>query len=148
MRVPMHSSTHKRCFRCGCLKTLADFYAHPMMVSGRLNKCKACCMADARANYRAKHERYLAYEHLPARREARRERSLETTRAQRAKYPDKYAARTAVSNAVRDGRLIKRACNVCGSPDVEGHHTDYSKPLDVMWLCRYHHQQIEGRLIA
>lgn len=62
----------------------------------------------------------------------------------RAKNPLKYKARTAVGNAVRDGRLIKGPCEVCGTTKrVQAHHHDYSKPLDVRWLCFQHHREDE-----
>lgn len=48
--------------------------------------------------------------------------------------------RTAVRNAVRDGRLIRKPCEVCGAA-AETHHPDYSKPLEVMWLCLAHYRK-------
>jgi len=42
-------------------------------------------------------------------------------------------------NALRDGRLISNPCEVCGTAKSQGHHEDYSKPLDVVWLCTRHH---------
>jgi hypothetical protein len=35
----------------------------------------------------------------------------------------------------RDGRLTPQPCERCGREDTHGHHEDYSKPLDVNWLC-------------
>lgn len=44
-------------------------------------------------------------------------------------------ANTAVSNAVRDGRLVKQPCGDCGAPVAQAHHDDYDRPLAVRWLC-------------
>ena len=63
------------------------------------------------------------------------------------KYPEKTRARVAVRNAVLSGALVKQRCQVCGDPNSEGHHEDYDKPLDVKWLCNYHHCELEGRLL-
>jgi hypothetical protein len=41
-----------------------------------------------------------------------------------------------VRSAVRAGRLVRAACETCGATKTQGHHDDYSKPLDVRWLCR------------
>jgi hypothetical protein len=43
-----------------------------------------------------------------------------------------------VSNAIRTGRLARQGCEVCGDR-AHAHHDDYSKPLDVRWLCSQHH---------
>jgi len=56
--------------------------------------------------------------------------------------PVKVAANKAVGNAVRDGRLMKPdSCENCGGAGqrIEAHHPDYSKPLEVVWLCSVCH---------
>jgi hypothetical protein len=63
------------------------------------------------------------------------------------KYPEKYMARYKLRNAVRLGRVHKEPCEICGSLEVESHHDDYSKPLDVRWFCHQHHRELEGRWI-
>lgn len=65
------------------------------------------------------------------------------TVSQRALRPERNKARVALGNAVRDGRVIPwPVCAVpecCGKP--HGHHPDYSRPLDVVWLCDKHHKE-------
>lgn len=59
-----------------------------------------------------------------------------------AKHPERRKASNLVSNALRDGKLEKLPCLVCGHEKVEGHHPDYSRPLDVVWLCNPHHREV------
>lgn len=48
----------------------------------------------------------------------------------------------AVRDAVARGGLSPMPCEVClDTHNVHAHHEDYSKPLDVMWLCKKHHEQ-------
>lgn len=65
-------------------------------------------------------------------------RKAETER--RKKNPVVVKARDAVRNRVRYGTLNKGPCIYCGSLEVDAHHTDYSRPLDVEWLCKKHHR--------
>lgn len=52
----------------------------------------------------------------------------------------KAKARSIVSNCLKRGWLVKLPCEVCGELEkVEAHHDDYTKPLDVRWLCKKHH---------
>lgn len=50
--------------------------------------------------------------------------------------------RSDTSHAVRNGKMFRLSCRVCGESKVEAHHPDYDKPFDVVWLCFKHHRQI------
>lgn len=55
---------------------------------------------------------------------------------------------TELNIAVKYGEVVKGACVVCGSKNVVGHHDDYTKPLEVTWLCRKHHVHLHKGLIS
>ena len=50
-----------------------------------------------------------------------------------------FAAMQEFNKAMRTGKIKKEKCAICGSKRTQGHHEDYSKPLEVVWLCAYHH---------
>lgn len=53
----------------------------------------------------------------------------------------KDAVRSYAGTYKRRGKLIPQPCG-CGSTEVEMHHPDYAKPLEVEWVCRQHHLAI------
>lgn len=57
------------------------------------------------------------------------------------RYPDRVKARAMVNSAIRNGKMKRGSCEVCGEW-AEAHHFDYSKPLDVRWFCPKHHDQL------
>jgi len=62
----------------------------------------------------------------------------------------KDRARAALRSAVYRGKIVKPStCSRCGGKvstprDMHGHHADYTKPLDVEWLCQKCHQAEDG----
>lgn len=128
----------KKCFKCGESKPLSAFYKHKMMADGHLNKCKECTKADVKLHREANIERIRAYD-----RERGSRQDKYYLREYRKRNPEKNKARAMVNYHVRAGNMTKKPCEVCGATGrVEGHHDDYSKPLDVRWLCSVHHKQV------
>ena len=62
--------------------------------------------------------------------------------------PEKRAAHHAVQQAIDRGDLRRRPCERCGDQNTDGHHENYGKPLEVIWLCRLHHRQRHKELRA
>lgn len=66
---------------------------------------------------------------------------VRSTKKYRARYPEKKLASGRLNDAIRYGKIIKpNVCSRCGKGgDLDAHHADYSKPLEVEWLCRSCH---------
>lgn len=67
-----------------------------------------------------------------------KERIAKAVKNWRLNNPEKNKAHRVVASAIRNGTLVKEPC-FCDNPDTQAHHSDYSKPLDVEWLCKIHH---------
>jgi len=126
----------KQCFKCGKHLPRQAFYRHSKMADGLLGKCKSCTKNDA-INHRMKNPERM--------RESERARRQTPKRRAWAKQYENTPARKRISfahhkvcQAIIDGKLVKKPCEVCGDK-ANAHHDDYSKPLDVRWLCTTHH---------
>lgn len=53
--------------------------------------------------------------------------------------PAKYLARRKVNDAIKCGWITRQPCEVCGMGNAQAHHEDYSKPMEIVWLCLSHH---------
>lgn len=138
----------KKCFKCHETKPLSEFYKHKRMADGHLNKCKACTKNDVKKNRYKNYEYYSDYERRRFHEnEDRRKYSYEKSCQHRQSNPIKTRARSLLYRAVRAGRLVKQPCAACGTTEnIEAHHEDYSKPLEVVWLCRKHHGEIHRQI--
>jgi len=150
----------KACFKCGVIKPLQDYYKHKKMSDGHLNKCKVCTKSDVAKHRMENIDKVREYDrNRPNKAERARKQSeylktprgkevaLKSTRNFR-KDKIKYGAHCAVNNALRDGRMLKPSnCENCGIEcNPHGHHDDYSKALDVRWLCTKCHTDFHNHV--
>lgn len=139
------------CEKCKQSSSL-EFY------KGCKNLCKICYRDRVKVNRLEKSDYYKEYDRkradLPHRikiREAvaerwrndpeKKKRTCELKRRWQEKNRIKRAAHVLTGNAIRDGRLIKEPCEVCGATKVDAHHDDYMEPMIVRWLCKKHHDE-------
>lgn len=54
----------------------------------------------------------------------------------------KHKAHVLLSYHTRSGSIIRKPCEICGDGKSHAHHDDYSKPLQVRWLCATHHRLV------
>jgi hypothetical protein len=137
----------KVCFKCQIEQPLSLFYRHKKMGDGHLNKCKSCTKKDVAKHYASNLDKASAYEKERGVSPKRKAKALEYQRRARWRYPDKDRARRLVNHHLRAGTLQKKPCEVCGAVIVEAHHRDYTKPLDVVWLCRVHHRMEHAAIL-
>lgn len=132
---------NRQCKSCREFRSIDEFYACNRV------RCKECVKAAAREYRQNNIERVRAYDRvrgLDPQRKAEvktrapryKDRHAAWVRANNEENPERRAARVAVGNAIRDGKLKVQPCERCGyAVGVHAHHEDYSKPLDVTWLC-------------
>ena len=121
------------CTQCGTLKDASDYYRGH-------RQCKDCIRAKARRWYRDNTERAAA--NALRWRSENPARMLELTARWNAANPERILlmkrAGYRVKWAIKRGTLTRgTACEACDATGVkiEAAHSDYSRPLDVRWLC-------------
>lgn len=139
----------KRCGLCHQELPLSNFYTTP---KGRVwCWCRDCNRTYRRENSYRYRDAARAYRtansaRVTAERSAWRAAHIERVRAMKRRWATANAerlrpmnrAKCAVRRAVRRGDLVRPpACEACGAIRVaiEAAHSDYSRPLDVRWLC-------------
>lgn len=114
----------KMCTKCKRIKPLSDFNKHYSPNSGIRSECKHCQYAM----------------------QAIRKKRLHGPSMRR---PEQTKAHNAMVMAKKEGILIvPNNCSMCGNGGlrIEGHHEDYSKPLDVIWVCCKCHTAIHRKI--
>lgn len=138
------------------------FYIHKETKDGHLNKCKECTKKDSIKHRENNIERVREYDRNRPNAAERvikntvrvaiikevdpegfRKAKQKAEERYRKKYPEKAKARDHVNYALETGRLKRSIiCQRCkAETHCEAHHEDYTKPLDVIWLCDTCHKK-------
>lgn len=157
-RALVAQARSKQCNQCLETKPFDDFYKDSTCIDGRFGKCKPCRAAYAKAQRLADPDKFRARgarnraaataeqktRYRLAKNAKRKAVTAARDRKKRAISPHrmKVSANDAVKKALKSGRITRKPCEVCGVEQrIHAHHDDYSKPLDVRWLCRKHHDE-------
>lgn len=157
----------KKCICCGIEKDISEYYSNSTMSDGHINKCKECCKSQSKKN-REKHlEYYRNYDRNRPNKKERACKEMEQKRKMRevnpekydniyhkarknyrANHHEKYLANERLRYAIETGKIVRPSeCSCCGKKCIpQGHHFDYSKPLEVIWLCAGCHSAEHVRL--
>lgn len=137
-----------------CLDCLGFFHLHELKKAktatyGRQRLCLACDRKRGHIKYAKNPNKICSQTEKYRKSEKGRKMTYQMLKRQREKYPEKFKARHAVNYAVKTGKLLKpKTCQDCSKESrIEGHHDDYTRPLDVLWLCPRCHKAKHGFLI-
>ena len=130
---------NKTCKKCSEEKPTSAFY-------NNVNACKSCTKAAAIKHREDNINTIAPKDRMKAIARARAKRVI--TPAYRQNNRAKVAARDALNAALERGDIFREPCEVCGKdtyirayhPKLRGSsgRTNYSKPLNVRWLCKNH----------
>ena len=119
----------KKCTKCKKIKSLDRFYKRYKDKEDLASWCKDCLTELSRMPHRKKYNTQWR---------------LKTGYDKKGFARIRRNVKQRTLMAVRRGDLIKKPCPKCGKKKVEGHHHDYNKPFEVLWLCNKHHRQLHS----
>jgi len=163
----------KTCTKCLKNKKEMEFYSKKTGKDGLNARCKSCVIEDttkwpkenpektklAKQEWleRNKHtEKYRGINNKKTKK-YRHKNTEEWNARMRCRYDlvksslgfrEKQKAQRLFYKAVKNKEIIRPAnCSICDAEKkLDGHHSDYSKPYDVIWCCRMCHKQIHLEL--
>lgn len=129
----------KTCSRCNQQKEERDFQVRRASNDGLTAACRNCLSEYDKERAGLPHRVAARKDYQVS--ERGRERSNAAKKRFIQRNPWKRKAHAIVGNFLRDGRITRpEICELCGGKcKPQAHHCDYSKPLDVMWLCKSCH---------
>lgn len=137
----------KVCRECGVEKDISEFYRHPKMADGFLNRCKECTKRNVKDYREMNIERIRAYDRVRNHPSSSSPTNGERKKKWIERNPEKRAAHIELTDAIKKGLIAKPlACELCDKKGkLEAHHRDYSEPLSVVWLCVKCHNDIHRK---
>ncbi len=135
----------KKCFKCKIKKPLSEFYKHPQMADGHLNKCKTCNRLDSIYDYKknAKDKDWKEGQRTRGREKYRRlyvgtgKARPDNNKRWFDKFPEKRQAH------------LKSSSLKSPSIYLEKHHWSYNEEhfKDVIWATKKEHMKAHRFLI-
>lgn len=129
----------KKCFKCGTVKPLEQFYKHPQMGDGRLNKCIDCTKKDVSHRYSALAADPVFVEKERKRGRVKHHRLYKGKKSNASKFVKRYM------ELHPEQLRAKHAAQYLSKPfpEAQKHHWSYNEEhyKDVIWMTRKAHEK-------
>ncbi len=124
----------QRCCSCKKILPLDNFYRQKRRLCGRNTMCKEChYVYGKQKNQKERKNKW---------RRENKDRSNSSCQVWAKKNLEKQKAHWKLHWQIKKGNIRRQPCIICGETRSNGHHEDYSKPLEVIWLCHEHHRAL------
>jgi len=128
-----------QCSTCKNWLPESSYYRDTRTANKLKSQCKQCHTKTTRESRNQENARRINREYMRRARKSNPEkyRNRERTASHHRIHNEKTEARAILNRAIVAGKVIKPSnCSQCGKlRKVTAHHDDYSKPLNVRWLC-------------
>lgn len=146
----MRDLEEKKCSKCEKIQPITEFYPHEQCRDKHTNICKSCEQIRHREYY-LKNKAKVALINKNWRinnPEKHRKSSFESIKKWKKHNVEAAKAHQLVNNHIlRKKNLVPINCEKCGDvTKLQAHHEDYSKPFDIMWLCKKCHLKKHNRV--
>jgi hypothetical protein len=146
---------YKWCSKCEQWTPISEFYKNKNNKDAYDGCCKLCTTVTNNKWNENNPEKYKAvrkkwYENNREKINATKRKNYQNNikkrnaiaRNWRKNNSQKYNSHKTLNCTISRGELERDPCEVCGTTkNIQGHHEDYSKPLEVNWLCASHHKK-------
>jgi len=134
------------CTKCGSNLPNSGFYVQKVNGKKKLkSECKSCSGEMSATHFYKNNKKILKRQSLRVKTEKYRKMVCESARRYDNKHPSRYLAKLEVNKAIKRGDIRSLPCEKCGEEKTEAHHDDYSKPLNIRWLCRICHKKLHRK---
>lgn len=140
------------CISCG-KKQHAEYYTRnrdDILLNRKARyENNAEALKEKQSQYRRDHlESVREYDRQRSRTDSRRAAVQLSVKKWAKQNPEKIIAQRKFNNAIKAGAITRsKQCRKCGTTGItiDGHHSDYEKPLSVIWVCRPCHSAIHQK---
>lgn len=154
----------KKCKKCKKVKKVDEFYEDKRFKDGYFYMCRRCSCEKNKEWAKKNKEHLIKYRSLyydknkntllkksklyyeknkKRMMKQSKERKKELLKTDYGKQQSKCWK--LIERLIKQGKLKRKPCLICGNLRSQAHHEDYAKPKEITWLCNKHHRELHRK---